>query len=361
MVESLPGKGLAPMKFSVIVAAYNVESYVADCIESLKRQTYCDFEAIVVDDASTDATLQVAKRCAGDDARFVFFKQPENAGQSAARNVGLLHASGEYVLFLDSDDYYRDDALQVVADRVDADDLDQLYFAAQTFYENRTLRRTRYEDQESRTSIHGVMSGVDLYVAFEKTEAFRPSSCLYAVRRSVVEGAGLRFREGIIHEDLLFLMQLMPLPRRAAFLNEPLYRRRMREGSTMTSAFSMRNVDGLFRTQQTLRAWILDHANECSSDFCDAYAARVFHTCEVAARYLFEITEADMNAYRKGLNLQDRVDFDLHILELHKALKGVYDELEGSRTYRLGRLFLAFPSWVKSRVILPQAKKSAQG
>ena len=69
-----------------------------------------------------------------------------------------------------------------------------------------------------------------------------------------------------------------------------------------------------------------------------------------------------MNAYRKGLNLQDRVDFDLHILELAQGpLKGCNDELEGSRTYRLGRLFLAFPSWVKSRVILPQAKKSEQG
>ena len=360
MVELLPKEGTAPMRFSVIVAAFNVEPYIADCIESLKRQTYRDFEAIVVDDASTDETLRVARLHAGDDERFLFFEQSENAGQSAARNVGLLHATGDYVLFLDSDDYYRDDALQAIADRIAGDDLDQLYFAAETFYENRTLRRTRYEDQESRVSIDGVMSGVDLYVAFEKTEAFRPSSCLYAVRRSVIEDARLRFREGIIHEDLLFLMELMPLPRRAAFFNEPLYRRRMREGSTMTSAFSMRNVDGLFRVQQALRAWILEHASGQSQDFCDAYAARVFYTCEVAARYLFEISEADMYAYRQGLNLQDRVDFDLHILELHKALKGVYDELEGSRTYRLGRLFLAFPSWVKSRVIMPQAKRKDQ-
>ena len=63
------------------------------------------------------------------------------------------------MLFLDSDDYYRDDALQAIADRIAGDDLDQLYFAAETFYENRTLRRTRYEDQESRVSIDGVMSG----------------------------------------------------------------------------------------------------------------------------------------------------------------------------------------------------------
>lgn len=348
------------MKFSVIIAAYNVERYVSDCIESLKRQSFTDFEAIVIDDGSSDGTLQVARSCAGSDNRFVFFQQLENRGQSIARNVGLDNAHGDYVLFLDSDDFYRDDALQVVVDRLAKNDLDQLYFAAETFYENRTLRRTRYEDQETRLSIEGVMSGIDLYVAFEKTNAFRPSSCLYAVRRSIVESAGLRFREGIIHEDLLFLMQLMPVPQRTAFLNEPLYQRRMREGSTMTSTFSMRNVGGLFCVAQTLRCWILEHAREYPQEFCDRYVARVFDTYSVAAHYLFEIPEAEMQAYRDELSVEDRAAFDMQVLELYRAVKRAYDEMEGSRAYKLGRVFLAFPSWVKSRVVLPQARYKSE-
>lgn len=347
------------MKFSIVIAAYNVEPYIKDCISSLKRQTFADFEAIVIDDASSDATLQVAQDCSEGDARFIFLQQHKNAGQSAARNRGLDHAHGDYVLFLDSDDYYCDEALQVIAGCIDASNLDQLYFAAETFYENRTLRRTRYEDQETRVSIDGVMRGVDLYVAFEKTKAFRPSSCLYAIRRSIIEEAHLRFREGIIHEDLLFLMQLMPLPQQTAFLNQPLYRRRMREGSTMTSAFSMRNVDGLFHVGQTLRAWISEHAHEYSSEFCDWYTRRVFDTYNIAARYLFEIREEDMTAYRNGLRYEERVDFDLSVLELYRASKAIYDEMEGSRTYRLGRVFLAIPTWVKSRVVMPQAKPEA--
>ena len=270
------------MRFSIIIAAYNVERYIAECVESLRRQTFPGFEAIVIDDASTDGTLDEARRAAGGDERFLFLPLPANAGQSAARNAGLDRASGEVVLFLDSDDYYRDDALQTIASRMEADDLDQLYFSAETFYENRRLRRVRYEDQESRASIEGVMPGADLYVEFERTGAFRPSSCLYAVRRAIVEEAGLRFREGIIHEDLLFMMLLMPLPRRAAFENAPLYRRRMREGSTMTSAFSMRNVDGLFRVAQDLGAWLDGHAATTRRRF----ATRTPRACSTPATWL---------------------------------------------------------------------------
>lgn len=344
------------MKFSIIVAAYNVEPYIADCVDALKRQTFSDFEVLMVDDASSDDTLAVAKRHAGDDARFTFFEQPHNAGQSATRNVGLDHAVGEFVLFLDSDDYYRDDALAVIVERLEADNLDQLLFAAESFYENRRLRRERYEDQEARTSVEGVMTGPEMFVALEQVKSFRPSACLFALKRALIEDAGLRFKEGVIHEDLLFTMQATPLPQRTAFLNEPLYQRRMREGSTMTSAFSMRNVDGLFQVAQVMRAWIHEQGGEYSQDFRDAYAARVFDTYQIAARYLFEIPETDVEAYRVTLTAQDRLDFDMQVLELFRAIKDVYDEMTGSRTYRLGRVFMAFPSWAKSRLVMPKAK-----
>ena len=119
-----------------------------------------------------------------------------------------------------------------------------LYFAAQSFYASRKLRRTHYENQEIRASVLGVHSGVEMYVRMEETRAFRPSSCLYTVRRDLIEEHGLRYTEGILHEDLLFQMQLIPYPRRVAFLNEPLYQRRMREGSIMTTKPGRRTAYG---------------------------------------------------------------------------------------------------------------------
>lgn len=200
------------------------------------------------------------------------------------------------------------------------------------------------------------MSSVDLYVEMERTHAFRPMASLSATRRSLIEGVGLRFCEGIIHEDLLFNLQTVPLAQRAEFLNEPLYWRRMREGSTMTQAFSMRNVHGLFTVAQTLRSWLDREAPNYSRAFCDAFAARVYDTYHIAARYLFDIDENDVEVYRDGLDARTRADFDMHVLELHRSLKGIYDEVCGSLTYRVGRVFVALPSWVKSRVKMPQAK-----
>lgn len=342
------------MKFSIIVASYNVSPYIAECIEGLKRQTFLDFEVILVDDASKDATLDVARLSAGDDIRFYYLELTKNSGQSVARNVGLEHARGEYVLFLDSDDYYREDALELIDKRINQNNLDQLFFSAETLYENRHLRRERYEDQENRLPIEGVMTGLDMYVEFEYSKSFRPSSCLFAIRRSIVENAHLRFKEGIIHEDLLFTMQTFPLTLRTEFINEPLYKRRMREGSTMTSAFSMRNVHGLFFVAQTLRSWLSEHSEKYGDAFCRAYTFRIADTYNVAARYLFEIRDEDVDLYRNKLDSCTRIDFDLYILEHFRCISGIYEELTKSRTYRLGRLFLAFPSWVKGFILPPK-------
>ncbi len=341
------------MKFSIIVAAYNVEDYIDECLEALKRQTYTDFEVLVIDDASTDQTRARIEACIAGDERFTLLEQPANSGLAAVRNVGLSHARGEYVLFLDSDDYYVDDTLERLAARLDADQLDLLFFGAETFYENARLRRERFEDQATREDITEVLAGPEFYVRFEETESFRPSACLFAVRRSLIEAAGLRFLEGIIHEDLLFLLQMIVLPERVSFLNEPLYMRRMREGSIMTQHYSMRNVDGLFRVAQTLRAWLYEQEGCYSQEFCDAFGARVFDTYHVAARYLFDIDEADVDAYRDSLSFADRLDFDMFIKDVFERIRDVYDEITGSRTYRLGRVFMAGPSWLKSRLVSP--------
>lgn len=342
------------MLFSIIIAAHNVEDYVSDCLESLKRQSFTNFEVLIIDDASTDSTLKMARQCIDNDPRFRLFRQTENKGQSAARNIGLSNADGDYILFLDSDDYYRDDALQTIAKRILDDNLEQLFFAAKTFCENRRLRRTHYENQEDRLQIEGVLTGPDLYVAFEKTGSFRPSSCLFALKRSIIEDSGLRFKEGIIHEDLLFLMQTIPLSQRTAFLNEPLYLRRIREGSTITSAYSVRNIEGLFYAAQYMRRWIRDHAEEYPHEFCDAYSKRVFDTYNIPARYMFDVSKEEVLAFRDTLDAKDRIDFDVHVLEHYHCIRDIYKEMSESYAYRIGRMFTAIPGWIKGKLIVPK-------
>ena len=135
------------MRFSIVVAAYNVERYIGECLESLKSQSFGDFECIVVNDCSQDGTLDAIGRAIAGDDRFTVLTLERNSGLSAARNAGMAVAAGEFIMFLDGDDYYAPDALERLDARIAADNLDMLYFGAASFYESRKLRREHYENQ----------------------------------------------------------------------------------------------------------------------------------------------------------------------------------------------------------------------
>ena len=209
-------------RVSVIIPIYNVERYIAECIESLLHQTFTDFEAICVDSGSSDRSIEIAREVAGDDSRFVFTESGDN-GQSVARNRALDMVRGEYLLNLDSDDYYVSDTLERLVKESDASSLDMLYFSAKTFYETDDLSRTNPERQDNRPDIPGVLSGPDMYVQMEKTGAFRPSACMFMFKRSLVEEAGLRFVDwercgyrkcGTVQ----LLAHILPVDRMASFM-----------------------------------------------------------------------------------------------------------------------------------------------
>lgn len=108
---------------SIIIPVYKVEKYIEKCMQSLLDQTYDNFEALVVDDGSPDSSITLAKELVGNDSRFIFFEK-ENGGQGSARNLGLDHAKGEYIAFLDSDDYYEDEYLSVMIKKIVIDNSD---------------------------------------------------------------------------------------------------------------------------------------------------------------------------------------------------------------------------------------------
>ena len=171
---------------SVIIPMYNVRPYIEDCLLSLKRQTFGDFEALCVDDGSTDGTLEAARKAGGDDARFSFLSQA-NAGQSAARNAGIARATGKYVVFLDSDDYYEDRALQMLFERAERDGLDDLFFSARTLYEGEDVRARYHDEYGGRSDIDGIMTGRELMVRFVEEDSFCVSPGMQFVRKSFLD------------------------------------------------------------------------------------------------------------------------------------------------------------------------------
>ena len=138
---------------SVIVAAYNTEKYIAKCLESLKNQTYTDFEAIVVVDGATDKTLAVCEAFSETDRRFVTIYR-ENGGLAAARNTGLEKSAAEYVTFVDSDDYVSPNYLELLVQAMEKNDCDTAACGYILEDENgrekyRTKRRAERMDRET--------------------------------------------------------------------------------------------------------------------------------------------------------------------------------------------------------------------
>lgn len=217
-------------KVSVIVPTYNVEQYIGECLDSLVNQNLGEIEIIVVDDGSSDASGKIADEYAVSHDNIKVIHR-ENGGLSAARNSGIDVAVGEFIYFLDSDDYLVPDALEILYNQCVAKELDVIKFVAYSFTEpDKKLEWT--EDYKYKGEYPGVYSGIEaLQLFIDNDDAGYPNCGLIFTRRSVVEEHGLRFCDGIIHEDNLYHYQLLAIAKRVAILNRPLHCRRYRSGS----------------------------------------------------------------------------------------------------------------------------------
>lgn len=334
---------------SVIVPMYNVRPYIGECLESLKNQTYEDFEAICIDDGSTDGTLEVARAVVGDDERFVFISQ-KNAGQSAARNVGIKNAKGRYVLFLDSDDCYEDRTLQTLFDRAERDNLDVLYFSARTVYEDVSVRASYRDDYEGRAFIDGVMTGQELFERFTEEDSFSVSPALQFIRRRFLTESDISFFEGIIHEDNLFTGLVLACASRAAFLNEQLYVRRVRAGSTMTSRRDLRHVYGHFKSAYELETWLRAHVADCRPGFSRALLHHIAFCYDRAAFDALSLDERKLEGCAGELGGDEELSFRLHVIEHANEMRDVRSEYVNSTSYKVGSAMMALPCWVKDRL-----------
>lgn len=334
---------------SVVIPMYNVEAYVSECLTSLQSQTFQNFEAVCVDDGSTDDTLAIARNTVGDDDRFTFISQ-ENAGQSAARNVGIACATGKYLLFLDADDYYENRTLEVLFDRAECEKLDDLFFSARTVYEDAEARARYCDDYEDRAAIDGVMTGQELMVRFCEEDSFCVSPALQFIRREFLIESGIRFYEGIIHEDNLFTCLMLASARRAAFLNEALYVRRVRVGSTMTTKREMRHVYGHFKCAYELESWLRKQVERCSESFARVLLHHIAFCFDQSAFDALSFDEEQLEAFAARLDPDERVSFRLHVIEHARETSGIRKEYLESTTYKIGRAIMAMPCWLKERM-----------
>lgn len=215
---------------SVIIPVYNVEKYLADCVDSVRKQSYKNLEIILVNDGSTDSCGELCDQYALADSRIHVIHQ-KNGGQSAARNAGLNQASGEWIIFVDSDDVIHQDMIKALRDVVGTH-----YFAM-------CLREEFTDLAPSNGEITGKTEIVDRRKALEKM--FNDNQFIVVWGKIYHKSLWneKRFREGIIYEDEDLLPELIFAADEMVCLYDRLYYYRIRPESTMTAGFSKKRLD----------------------------------------------------------------------------------------------------------------------
>ena len=237
-------------KVSVIIPVYNVEKYLAACLDSVVNQTLEDVEIICVNDGSTDSSASILERYSCEYNNITVIKQ-ENQGLSCARNAGILHARGEYIYFLDSDDRITANAMEEMYSLAHKDELDVLYIDGSVIYENEKLKERfpQYETSYRRKSSYdAITSGPELFSQMVENGEYYVQASLQFIRREYLEKINLQFYPGILHEDNLFNFFCILQAEKVRHVNTVYFHRLIREDSIMTSEKKYANFHGIYIT-----------------------------------------------------------------------------------------------------------------
>lgn len=223
-------------RVSIIIPAYNVETYISAGIESACGQTEKDIEIIIVDDGSTDRTWNVIQQYAARDHRILSYHQ-DNAGVSAARNKALEMASGEYVLFLDSDDWLEANTVETLLQNADPSGktlvCSDCYFAKVLAGE--ITREQQGKDSKSRE----YTKDEALHSIGRTTPMKLTSSCYKLFNRHLIEDRNLRFHLGIHQgEDGLFVFEYLLRVEKVKYIPQPLWNILKRSGSACSAGYT---------------------------------------------------------------------------------------------------------------------------
>ena len=219
------------VKISVIVPVYNTENYLRECLDSIVNQTFDDIEIICINDGSTDSSLDILREYEESDKRISVVCQP-NSGLSITRNHGIRLAKGDYIYFIDSDDYLELTALEELYRASDENNLDLLIFKLINFDDGTTNKYTsEYYEMESLKYLNGkVFNYADIG---EDALNFAVSAPGKFYKRELIHD--MKFPEKLIFEDNVFFAQAMLKAKRVSFYDKHLYNRRIRNDSITTT------------------------------------------------------------------------------------------------------------------------------
>lgn len=232
------------VSISVIVPIYNVEKYIKRCMNSLVSQTFSDYEIVAVNDGTLDNSMDYVYELQKKYKNIVICER-ENGGLSAARNTGIAHAKGEYILFCDSDDALEENCLPKLYEEAKSKDLDMLLYDAETVWEIENEESVGENYYIRENICENVLTGEEMFCKLLKKKKFLAPAWLYLIKRDFLIKTDMFFYEGILHEDELFTPIVLTKAKRVEHKNWLIYKRCVREDSITTGDNLLKRMKSL--------------------------------------------------------------------------------------------------------------------
>ena len=322
-------------RVSIIIPVYNAEKYLGEAIESVLKQTYPDFELLLVNDASTDRSKEICMEYAKKDDRIVLLENDsELHGPGPTRNIGLDHVTGDYIYFMDADDWADIDLLRCAVDRMGETDADIVQFGAIYEWEN-----------QNRSEPYGeIMKGVltkdeikQNFLNFWKTVMSSLWICLF--RRETVET--IRFENIMYGEDSSYIMDALCHTGKIAYIEKALYHYRYVPGST-SRRWRKNTIDSFVTNWNHQRNFLDSFHGEINILPCAEVAYgnviwAIYHLCNTLCPMSYREKKREL------ARLEKEMDFDKYRRIYPLELKHGVEKLKYMLVkYNLERILLLF-------------------
>lgn len=237
------------MKVSVIIPIYNVEEYLEECIDSILNQSLDNVEIICINDGSTDNSLSILNKYSERNSNIKIINQ-ENTGAGTARNRALKFAKGEYIYFLDGDDYLDKDTLLICYEEAKKGNLDIVTFDAILFYEK--SYNGNYGDNLERDELleSRVKTGLEFMEEAFSRKCFRTESTINFYRREFLEKNNIKYSELKIYEDVIQVFDSFISAERIKYIPKRFMYRRVRNSSAVTTKIGKLNADAYYQVSK---------------------------------------------------------------------------------------------------------------
>ncbi len=247
-------------KFSIIVPVYNVEDFIDECVESVVNQSFVDWELLLIDDGSSDSSADKCDLWSQKDERIKSIHQ-KNGGASMARNNGLSNCTGDYILFLDSDDFWNtENALSLLDNKINQSSADVVIFGCTDFNmitNEIVVSRTNYnleliDKGDKNDTLHYLLSN----------KLLPGGPTIFCFSKNAADDNNVRFKIGIQDEDYDFVMSVFLNCKSIFAINDPFYMYRKGRASSVTGSSNIKMIEGI---AYTVEKWV-DICNFVNND-----------------------------------------------------------------------------------------------